>query len=204
MKQVNLKIKIPNWLYDTAVFAVLLYRRLRYGYPYRRIPLTRGKFAIVDPEDFDRLNCYRWYASRDNHTCYAKRYVSKAQRQKNNASAFMHREVMKYKLSAARSTLSANLLVDHINHNGLDNRKANLRVVTPAENSRNKRLFAKPSASGYRGVWYNPNKKRFRASITFNYKKIHIGSFKNPKAAAKAYDTAAKKYHGQFAVLNFK
>jgi len=94
------------------------------------------------------------------------------------------------------------LYVDHINHNGLDNRKANLRLVTPAENGRNKRFFAKTPAAGYRGVWYNPNKKSFRASITFNYKRIHIGSFKSP-AAAHAYDAAAKKYHKQFAVLNF-
>jgi len=96
-----------------------------------------------------------------------------------------------------------NLFVDHINHNGLDNRKANLRPATPADNARYARYPKINTSSKYRGVWYNKQIKKWRAAILVNCKRKHLGYFKNEIDAAKAYDKAAKLYYKDFAILNF-
>jgi hypothetical protein len=94
---------------------------------------------------------------------------------------------------------------DHINHNGLDNRKANLRVAQHKQNVWHRRKFQRPSRSRYKGVDFRPanSGKCWRARIRINGKRLYLGSFDNELDAAKAYDEAAKKYHGQFAGLNF-
>jgi len=93
-------------------------------------------------------------------------------------------------------------LVDHINGDGLDNRRANLRLATPSQNNCNKPGFNK--SSKYKGVSRTDlKKKQWRAVIHYNNEMIHLGRFCNEVAAAKAYDKAAKKYHGEFAYLNF-
>ena len=107
----------------------------------------------------------------------------------------MHREIIE---------VPDGMFVDHINHRGLDNRKANVRPATPADNARNARYPKRKNAtSKYRGVWYNKKKKRFRAVIGINNTRKIIGNYKNEIDAAKAYDKAAKKYYGEFAMLNF-
>ena len=103
---------------------LLLYRRLRYGYAFRRIPLTRGKFAIVDPEDYDRLSSIRWYANKSPHTWYAVHSLTNGKKEKRK-NLYMHHLVIK---------IPPSMRCDHINHNGLDNRKANLRPVTHTQN----------------------------------------------------------------------
>jgi len=96
------------------------------------------------------------------------------------------------------------LEVDHINHNGLDNRKANIRPATHTQNNFNRLIIKrKGSSSKYRGVSWCKRKKRWRARICVNGEKKLIEYFKDEIQAAKAYDKAAKKYYGQFACLNF-
>jgi len=96
------------------------------------------------------------------------------------------------------------LLVDHINHNGLDNRKANLRTATIAQNNVNRASYkTKNSPSKYKGVYWSKRDKKWQVQICHNNKRKHIGQFDNEIQAAKAYDEAAKKYHKEFAVLNF-
>jgi hypothetical protein len=97
----------------------------------------------------------------------------------------------------------AGLLVDHKNHNGLDNRKENLRFATRAENSRYARKKKNKFRSDYKGVQYIKKIRKWRARITFEGRTRYIGDFKDEISAAKAYDRAAKKYFGEFACLNF-
>ena len=188
----NFSITIPYRLLWPFVALVLLYRRARYGYAFRRIPLTQGKYAIVDPEDYARLSKYKWHAIKSKNTYYASRsiYLSKGKWKHIK----MHREII---------DPPDHLLVDHINHKGYDNRKANLRTVTYRQNSYNRVLFRKNPSSKYKGVNFNKRKKQWIARIRYNRKHIFIGYFDDEIEAAKAYDKAAKKYHKEFAVLNF-
>ena len=188
-----IRIRISSWLERPAVLPLLWYRRLRYGYPFRRIPLSQGRYAIVDPEDHERLSRHKWYVCRRGHTYYAMRgQWSPILRKRLTIS--MHREII---------AVPEDLFVDHINHNGWDNRKANLRPATAADNARNARYPKINTTSKYRGVWYNLQTRKWRVTIRVHGRRKHIGYFKDEIDAAKAYDKAAKKHYGQFAILNF-
>jgi hypothetical protein len=96
------------------------------------------------------------------------------------------------------------MVADHINGKGYDNRKANLRLATRSQNCMNKPFIkTKPSSSKYRGVSWSKSQKKWHVQIGLKGKCIFIGYFEDEISAAKAYDTAAKKYHKEFAVLNF-
>lgn len=188
VRVIKVVINIPRRLERPIVFLLLLYRRVRYGYAFRRIALSRGKYAIVDPEDYERLNKYKWRVCFSRGTYYAQRAVKVG---KKWTSVMMHRDIIK---------VGDNMVVDHINHNGLDNRKTNLRPATIAQNAWNRRC----KKSGLTGVTWNKQMRKWRVVVSYQGKRKHIGYFGNEIAAAKAYDKAAIKYHGQFAVLNFE
>jgi len=185
-------LNIPDWLQKLFIFLLFLYRRLRFGYPFRRIPLSLGKFAIVDPEDYERINKHKWFVNKNKYNSYARRNVWKG---RNREVVRMHREIL---------NAPAGLLVDHINHNGLDNRKANLRLATRTQNSWNRRKPKIPNCtSRFKGVGWHKGNKKWSTKICFNGKRKTIGYFADEIEAAKAYDKAAKKYHKEFALLNF-
>jgi hypothetical protein len=188
------RIRIPDWLDGVLVRLVLVYRRIRFGYAFRRIALTQGKYAIVDPDDYERLSKYRWCALRRKNGYYAGRTASVRSRERGRY-ILLHRAII---------DPAYPLVVDHINGNGLDNRRANLRAVTQAQNVLNgvhkKRA---DSHSRYRGVSWHIRRKKWVVQICCNGKNRTAGYFDNEVDAARAYDGAAKKYHKEFAALNF-
>ena len=190
--KIKITISIPVLIERLLVFALLSYRRLRYGYSFRRIPLTQGKYAIVDPEDYPRISKHKWYVVRSPRSDYAARSVSIGYRRQKPVQ--MHRVIMNARPGQC---------IDHIDNNGLHNRKANLRLASRAQNSWNKRKQRGNHSSKYKGVSFFKREKKWHARIQANGKKIFLGIFKNEIDAAKAYDRAAIKYHRDFALLNF-
>jgi hypothetical protein len=156
----------------------------------KEIILTQGKVAIVDNEDYDYLNQFKWYASNKNGKFYVQKKITVS---KNKTTCIsMHRFIMKP---------NKGMVIDHLDGNPLNNKKNNLRICTHAENMRNSKIRIN-NKSGYKGVSYQENSNNYRASIRFNNIKINIGDFIDPIDAAKAYNAAALKYHGEFAHLN--
>ncbi len=152
----------------------------------RRIPLTQGKFATVDAKDYYRLAQFQWFAEFGGRTFYAVR-------KQNGKSIKMHRYIM---------SAPSHLVVDHIDHNGLNNCRANLRLCSFAQNMRNV-VSNVGATSTYKGVHWNKRMKRWAASIQFEKKQYHLGYFTDETEAAKAYDKKASQLHRQFACLNF-
>ncbi len=154
----------------------------------KEIELTQGFKALIDDEYFERLNQYKWcyHKGKTNNTGYAKR-----EEQKNNKSKVihMHREIM--------NVTDPKVQVDHIDLNGLNNQKYNLRLVTSSQNMCNK-CKRKDNESGYKGVSWRETNKKWRVRIQINGKRVHLGYFDNILDAAKAYETASKIYHGEF------
>ncbi len=153
----------------------------------RRIPLTKGKFTIVDAHDYPFFARYNWFVEGTQKNYYAVR-------KQNGKSIKMHRQI---------TNAPDHLVVDHIDHNGLNNQRQNLRLCTFAQNCRNIRSTS-PKTSIYKGVHWHKAHKKWAAQITCNKKTHHLGYFKKQFDAAIAYDSAAKKHHGVFAALNFK
>ena len=187
------KIKVPIWLERLLVLPVLFYRRLRYGYPFRKIPLSQGKFAIVDPEDYLRLVKHKWHLAKSPTGSYAVRW-ERLKSKNARTRIWMHREIIH---------IPNNLLCDHINRNSLDNRKANLRPATVSQNLCNRPKTRSRTRSKYKGLEWDSTQKKWKTRIQFNNRKIYLGSFTSEIEAAIAYDSAAKKYHREFANLNF-
>jgi hypothetical protein len=191
---IKVTLYIPARLVLPLIWLLLLCRRIWYGYPFRRIPLTRGKFAIVDPEDYERLNEYRWHVTKNGNTFYAKRNP-RVGRKGKAPPIYMHRSIIE---------VPATLVIDHINFNGLDNRKANLRLATRTQNNRHIRRTRTPGTSKYKGVSWYTREKKWVVKIHADGKTHTVGYFTDEVQAAKAYDKAAKIHHAEFAALNFE
>jgi hypothetical protein len=156
------------------------------------IPLTRGLVAIVDAEDAAQvLDMGRWYADVKPHTTYAAKGIRRGGPGGGpQDTVYMHQVI-----AGAR-------LVDHINSDGLDNRRVNLRPATNRQNQQNTRRRS-DNTSGYKGVHWHALRGRWRAEITTDSRRIHLGLFDDPIQAARAYDEAANRYFGEFARVNF-
>lgn len=146
------------------------------------ILLTQGKTAIVDDDRFEEVNKFKWY--------YCKRYaVRDVHVNGKKTSVYMHRLI---------ANAPDELEVDHINGDGTDNRKENLRLCTHAENSRNRRMQSN-NTSGYKGVWFQESTGHFVAETRLNGKKISLGSYRTAEEASAVYAAKVTEIHGRFA-----
>jgi hypothetical protein len=159
----------------------------------KEIPLSRGLVALVDDEDFGRVSQFKWSAADAGRgRFYASRGTMKKGRRQ---TIYMHRFIM---------SAPAGCEVDHRNGDSLDNRRSNLRLCTRSQNQIN-RPTPTDKAFPWRGVTtVNSAKRPYRVQIrTTVGRRLYIGCFADPVEAARAYDDAARKYHGEFARLNF-
>lgn len=156
----------------------------------KQIPLTQGKFALVDDEDFDDLAPHKWfygcdgYAARNSTGTWPRRHT-----------IMMHRVI---------TDAPKGLQVDHINGNKIDNRRRNLRIVTSAQNRYNSNASkgVVGRTSRYKGVSWNPNSRKWSARICENGKDVNLLFTESEVEAALAYNKAAIRIYGEFARLN--
>jgi hypothetical protein len=156
----------------------------------KEIPLTRSKIALVDDEDYPELSKFKWHAESKKYGFYACRRV-------NNQGKINRLSMSRFLMSPPKG-----LVVDHINHNTLDNCRSNLRVCSVGENCRNRKK-PRTNTSGYKGVVWQESRKSWRASLETGDKTVWLGNHGNREDAARAYDVKAKELFGAFAFLNF-
>lgn len=157
----------------------------------KKIELTRGQVAVVDDENFDWLNQWKWCALKIKDLFLAVRT------DKDNNMILMHREI--YKLVRDEDAQ----IVIHYNKNSLDNRFCNLRSCTQSQKAGHHRKIKKTTTSVYKGVSWKKDKKKWKAYIRSDCKQKHLGYYESEEEAARAYDRAAAKYFEEFAWLNF-
>lgn len=156
------------------------------------VPLTRGYEAMVDDEDYDRIMLYKWQSLIVTDNCiYGVRSTWDKIRKRTGQTILLHNFIV---------PPPEGFTNDHIDRNGLNCQKANLRFATKAQQMTN-RIRVKRTDNIYRGVF--KNKKNWMVQLRSNGILYHGGTFKNEIEAAKIYDELAKKYHGEFAILNF-
>ena len=158
------------------------------------IPLTQGKFAMVDDEDFEYINQFKWCAVKDGNTYYATRHIRLIINNRRQIEMRMHRDVMGCKYKDGKQ-------VDHEDRDGLNCQRYNLRFSTHSQNMAN-RQPKKNGTSKYLGLSFDKRKKSWEVKIQHNKKSIRLGYFKNEADGAKAYNEKAKELHGKFASLN--
>lgn len=155
----------------------------------KEIPLTQGYVALVDDEDFERVNAFKWFAVRDKRKVYARRSGERVG--KSRLNVHMHRFI-----------LGCDKQVDHIDDNGLNNQKRNLRLANDSQNRANQRKQSRPTTSKFKGVSWHRAANAWVAQIGVNGTRKHIGTFKDEVDAAQAYNFMAEEIFGEFASYN--
>lgn len=155
----------------------------------KEIPLSQGKVAVVDDVDFEEIGRYKWHATKRPHTWYA---VRNSAVNGKKTIVYMHRVLM----PDAKN-------VDHIDHNGLNNTRSNLRNATDGENQAN-RLISKSSGktSKYKGVYWHKASRKWMSRICIGRKTRYLGLYTSEDEAAHAYDRAAVAEFSHFALTN--
>lgn len=159
----------------------------------KKIELTRGYVALVDNVDYEELSQYKWLTLTNSHSDHI--YAARHNPNKRPSLLLMHRQIL--------GLTDPKVHTDHVNGDGLDNRRSNIRACTPRENMQNQKISS-INTSGFKGVDVNRMGKcnPWRASIRVNDKNIYIGVYSTPEMAARAYDEAAIEHFGKFARTN--
>ena len=152
----------------------------------KEIKLTQGMVAFVDDEDYEAVNQYKWHINKKSNTFYAVRTLRKPDGAPTTQK--MHQLILN-----ARG-------IDHINHNGLDNRRSNLRIVTQKQNIANAR--SRGGTSRFKGLYWDKKKNKWRVQIFIRGKRKHLGMFNDEVEAARIYNFAARYVYGEYAFLN--
>lgn len=154
----------------------------------KKIPLSQGKYALVDDEDFESLSRYSWHVSWQSERHFK---VTRSEMVDGRIRKFsMHREIMRAPCGKE---------VDHINHNTLDNRKENLRICTRAENMWNSRIPS-TNTSGLKGVSWSKQRNKWLVHLRVRGETRHLGYFSTKKAARQKYEKSTRLLHGRFAL----
>jgi hypothetical protein len=151
--------------------------------------LASGQAAEVDKKDFWTVACHAWHL-----------HQKKGRRTRYAAALFKKKTILMHRFILGIESLPRRVQIDHINGNGLDNRRCNLRIVDQRHQSMNvppQRNKAVP----FKGV--SRKRGKFQASIRVDYRSIYLGTFESAEDAARAYDEAARKHFGEYAYTNF-
>ncbi len=155
------------------------------------IKLTKGYFATIDDADAHLVVGYSWQASVHAGHVYARR-----------ASSQRHRHILMHRVILGL-TDDSKIEADHIDGNGLNNKRANLRRSSRKQNARNRKV-QQNNTSGFKGVSFHRGAQKWRAQIKVDGKDRYLGVFSTAEAAAEAYDDAAVLRYGEFAKTNKK
>jgi hypothetical protein len=188
---VNLTIGIPVWIDRICTWPVMVYRQCKFGYSFRRIDLGEGEWTILDAVDYYRFGSLKWTINGNGRKFYATRFVKIGPGKTKTLR--LHREIMQ---------APKDLLVDHKNGDGLDNRRTNLRLATRSQNMYNKPKTKSKTSSRFIGVSFDKGRRKWETRIYYQKRKIWLGRFDDEIDAARAYDKAALEYHKEFARLN--
>jgi len=153
----------------------------------KKIPLGDGKYSLVDKEDFKKFSKFRWHIKKGRNKFYAQHCTRMGGAEYN---VKLHRAILDL-------NYGDNKMVDHINGNGLDNRKINLRICGYPQNASNSRRYSNNS-SGYKGVHWHKLKEKWQATIRYFGNKIHVGYFSTALKAKRAYNKKSKELFGEF------
>ena len=168
---------------------------VRFRFFYRcimkQIPLANNKgFALIDDEDFGEISKHKWHLLTRCHNFYA---ITGLKINNRITTRSMHRILLEAKKGQ---------MIDHINHNGLDNRRSNLRFCTSSQNQMNS--ISRIGKSKYKGIFWNKQYGKWAAEIFLNGKVHRLGRYNSEIEAAEAYDEKAKELFGEFAEPNFQ
>lgn len=152
----------------------------------KEINLTQGKTALVDDEDYEYLNQFKWYAQKHGRGFRVVRTAS-LKEGKNKKTLFMHKEILSY---------SGELDIDHIDCNSLNNQKNNLRLCTHLENCAN--VLGRNKQTKYKGITWAKKRKRWSVQIGHNKKRYWLGYFVNEIDAAKKYNEKAISFNSYY------